>query len=109
MKKFLVVLGCIALVGCGTTSPQTVAYNTIGSLEQTASAAVDGYFTAVIKGNLSTNNVPEVSGMFAQFQSDCLLAATIAQNGTNAIAPANLTIELGQITSVIATIQPLTK
>lgn len=107
MKKSIFLLAIVLVAGCKT--PQRTAFNTIGALEQTANAAVDGYDTAVIKGLVSTNELPRISALFNQFQADAALAATVSQAGTNALAPASLAAELGNLTSVISTIKPFAK
>lgn len=81
--------GLALIQGC-TTSQQRIAFNTIGSLETTTTAAVDGYFLAVAKGGVSTNGVPAVSRDYNKFQGGVLVALDIVQNNTNALAPASL-------------------
>jgi len=95
----------VIIVGCGTT-PQTTAYNTIFTVETTASAAVDGYYTAVIKGIAPTNQVPQVSQAFNTLQAACILASTTSQAGTNALASPELTVELGQLLNLVQTAAP---
>lgn len=108
-KTFALALCCLAVplaivtTGCHTP-PQRTAYNSIFSVEQTASAAVDGYYAAVIHGQARTNEVPKVSAAFNDLQAACTLAASVDRAGTNAIAPAALTTELLQLTSLIATL-----
>lgn len=97
--------GIPLLSSCGTT-PQRTTFNTIGAAEVTASAAVDGYYTAVINKVAGTNQVPQVSQAFNQFQAAATLAATLDQAGTNAIAPAALNTELTQLLSLVATLVP---
>lgn len=111
MKRTLIILSLVmaTFVFCGAScnqNPQRTAYNSIFSVEQTAAAAVDGYYAAVIKGQARTNEVPNVSAAFNELQAACTLAASVDQAGTNAIAPAALTSELLQLTSLIATLIP---
>jgi hypothetical protein len=93
---------CLFLFGC-TTTQQTTAYKTIGSVEVSAVAAYDGYCTLVIQGTVPTNSVPQVAAAYNQLQSDALLAASVASQGTNAIATTNLLTDLTQLTSVVTT------
>ena len=114
MKKYtfaknIVLMLAIGIVigmanGC-TTSQQRVAHNTIFSVEQVASTAVDGYFAAVIKGKVSTNAVPEVTQRFNQLQAACTLAAATAEAGTNAIASSQLSTEAIDLAAFIATLK----
>jgi len=95
----------LSLVGCSTPQ-QRVAYNTIFTVEQTASAAVDGYYAAVIKGLATTNEVPQVSQAYNHLQIACTIAASTTEAGTNVLAPANINIELVQLTNLIASLMP---
>ena len=97
------LLACAVFVGCNTTQQRT-AYNTIFSVEQTASLTVDGYYALVIKGVVTTNDVPQVSKIYNDIQASGTLAAAGSQFGTNALAPASLIAELSSLTSLITTI-----
>lgn len=90
----------LALVGCGST-PQTVAYKTIGSLEQGATSSYDAYCGLVIRGALPTNGLPAASQAFQHFQDSARVAVTTAMNGTNALAPASLVTEETALVSLI--------
>jgi pectin methylesterase-like acyl-CoA thioesterase len=105
MKKLILSL-CftVTLVGC-TTTQQTTAYNTIATVEQTATVAVDDYYTLVFQGKVSTNSVPQVSQAYNNLQAVAALAATATQSGTNALASANLVIEASQLGTLIQTIE----
>lgn len=109
--KLSILIGVLALglltatfIGC-TTASQRTEYNTLFSVEQTASVALDGYYTLVAKGMVPTNDVPTVSQKFNQIQAACALAAAASEAGTNAIAPANITAELVDLTAFIATLE----
>jgi hypothetical protein len=107
MKKLLlpiIVCVTIGVAGC-TTSSQRTTYNTISTVEQTATVAVDDYYTLVIKGTVSTNGVPTVSRAYNDFQQAGELAAITAQNGTNALAPASLIMEASQLGALITTLE----
>lgn len=90
------------MVGCKST-PQTIAYQTIGSLEGGVTAAYSGYVQAVIAGAASTNSFPTISKEFNDFQADAYAATVIAANGTNALSTTALTQESAAILSAIAT------
>lgn len=92
--------------GC-TTSQQTTAYKTIGSIEATGVAAYDAYALSLAKGTIPTNSIPQVSAIFTQLQSDCLLAATVASQGTNGLATSNILTDATLLTSAIATAQTI--
>jgi hypothetical protein len=94
----------IALSSC-TTTQQRTAYNTIFTVEQTATVAVDGYYTLVIKGTLNTNSVPIVSKSYNNIQAAGKTAADAAQAGTNALAPASLIIEVTDLGHLITTVE----
>lgn len=99
----VMLLLAVSLVGCKTPA-QTVAFNTISSVDTAAKAAIDGYFQAVAKGQASTNNVPAISKAYMDVEAGCQSAALFAQNGTNALAPAALTQELGSLLALTSTI-----
>lgn len=108
--KLIIAIAFLAgVTGCLSTSQQTTAYNTIGSVEVTAKTAYDAYATLVINGTLSTNNVPLVSEAYNQLQADALLATTLASQGTNTLASTNLTADLSNLASVIATAKTIIK
>ena len=117
MKKQIAVLFCFIAIcaavafsfGCASDSAQRTAYTTIASVEATASAAVDSYYALVIRGVVSTNQVPTVAQKFNSLQAACTLAAAVDQAGTNAVATANLTAELQDLSAFILTLQPATK
>ncbi len=77
------------LPGCSTAQQRT-GYNTIATLEASATAAVDGYFLLVVKGVVPTNGVPVVSKDYNLFQGGAKVAVDLVQNNTNALAPASL-------------------
>jgi hypothetical protein len=113
MKNLQVPLYCLALatlfsiavlVGC-TTSQQTTGFQTISGVEATATAAVNTYDDAVIKGQLSTNSLPEVSQAFNQLQIALKLAAAADQAGMNGLAPANLIAQSQELINLINTVK----
>ena len=95
------IVGLVAF-GC-TTSSQTTAYKTIGTVEAAAQGSYDAYCTLVIDGTVSTNSVPQVAAAYNQLQADALLAATVSSEGTNAVATTNLLTDASLLTSVIST------
>lgn len=103
----LMVMGGLALglsmAACNTTQ-QTTAYNTIASVDTAAKAAVDGYYTAAVKGLATTNNIPAIAKAYSEVEAGCVLAATTAQAGTNAVAPAELTQELQALLTLTSTV-----
>ncbi|MDE2097291.1 MAG: hypothetical protein KGL39_08620 [Patescibacteria group bacterium] len=103
----LVAAGLAAVAGCALFTPgaQKAEYTTIASLETTATASVNGYYTLVANGTVSTNGVPVVARMYNQFQADCTLAAALAEAGTNAVATTNLTTELQELSTIISTLK----
>jgi hypothetical protein len=88
--------------GC-TTPQQTTTLNTLGTLEAAATTGVDTYYALVIKGTISTNSMPTVSKAYNDFQAAMVLAVTLVQNNTNALAPANLVQEETDLINLINT------
>lgn len=110
MKKFIPIAILAAFISAGcTTTQQTTAYNTIGSVEAAGKAAYDGYAALVINGTIPTNTVPQASLAYNQLQADAVLAATLSEQGTNALANTNLTADLAALSSVISTATSITK
>jgi hypothetical protein len=106
-KFNLIALILAAFIICGASCPnaQRNAYTTIYSVEQTASAAYDGYVDQVIAGKVSTNDLPAVSLRFNQVQIAARLAATASQAGTNGLAPTVLVSEVTDFAAFIATLK----
>lgn len=105
MKKLLMIpLVSLALVGCTFFSHnQRTIYNTLGSVEQTATATVQGYYVACAKGFADTNGIPKVASSYNKFQGVMQVAVVLAQNNTNSLAPDNVLQELAVVTSTVAT------
>lgn len=103
MKKLsiLVLSTALLIVGC-TTSQQRTTFNTLGSVEATATATVDGYYLATVKGLADTNGIPVVTKAYNDFQGVMQTAVVFAQNNTNALAPANVMQELSSVVSTVA-------
>lgn len=98
-----ILSAAILLVGC-TTTQQNQAYTTIGSIETAATAALTAYDDAVIKGQVSTNSVPQVSKAYNDLQAALTLAAAASQQGTNALSTADLEADLGDLFTLIKTV-----
>jgi len=97
------LMGVMGVIGTGcTTSAQRTSFNTIASLETGATAAVDGYFLLVAKGQVPTNGVPTVSRAYNKFQGGLLVALDLVQNNTNALAPASLQVLSADLISEIS-------
>ncbi len=94
----------IIIAGCTTTSQRTT-YNTIATVEQTATLAVDDYYSLVLKGTISTNGVPTVSKAFNDLQAAATAATITAESGTNALAPASLVLEASALGTLITTVE----
>ena len=105
--KFTFAIIAASLLLCGCQTPvQRTAYNTISTVEQAATLAVNGYYALVIKGVVPTNAVPEVSAIYNKIQADGQIAAAAAQGGVSATATPDMLLNLGSLTSLIATLQP---
>lgn len=102
----LVAFTFFVLPGCTTTGQRTAA-NTIQSVEATGTAAYAAYCDGVLKGVIPTNDFPKASKAYNQFQADVALAVTLAQNNSNALAPTNLTTELGNLVNIFTTASKL--
>jgi hypothetical protein len=106
----IALLGAVAasLIGCGTT-PQTTALNTLSTLEQSTTAAYDGYLALVVKGTVPTNDVPKISHLFNTFQADMIVAIVSVNGNSNAIAPASIIAEAASFSSQVSVSQSAIK
>jgi len=111
MKPPIFAAGCVgiwlivaAFVGCSTTAQRTT-FNTIGGIEAAADSSVDGYFHAVIVGQVSTNGVPTVTKAFNDLQASLTLAAAADAAGTNGLAASSLQTEFADLLNLIATLK----
>lgn len=94
----------LAVLGCNT-SQQKTAYNTLFSLEQTTTAAVDAYDALVVQGKVPTNDIPKVSKAYNDFQAGMALALDAVRNNTNAVAPPNLVLESQDLVNLLVLIE----
>jgi hypothetical protein len=106
MKPFrfaivIAVAGIAAAIIIGCKNPQATALNTLSSLEQTTTAAYQGYIAGVIKGVVPTNNVPLISHMYNTFQADMIVAIVAVQGNSNSVAPPNIISESAAVVSQI--------
>lgn len=104
MKKLATsFIAIVFIVVACTTTQQKTAFNTIGSIEATATSSVDAYFTMVLKGQCSTNGIPSVSRAYNALQSAARLATDATQFGTNSLAPGNLVTLATDLANTITT------
>ena len=97
---FAIAISLALHLGC-TTSQQRVTFNTLYSIEQGTTSALDGYDSLVIQGKISTNDVPKVSAAYNKFQTAFLVALDAARYNTNAIAPPSLVVESEDVVNLI--------
>lgn len=90
-------------VGCKST-PQRIAFKTIGSVDAAAKAAYSGYMDSVLSHSLPTNGVPRATALYKQVEQGCVAAELVSENGTNALSPQNLTDELSQLLAFVASV-----
>lgn len=111
--KTLAYVGVIAFIclfpamlvmpGCTSTQQRTAA-NTLQSLEAGATQTVSSYYDGVLKGVISTNDVPKVAHAYNDFQAAYALAVITAQNNTNALAPEALVQEATALGNLVTTV-----
>lgn len=108
MKKYLTIIGAVLITGCASTNLQTNAFKTISAVDQGAKAMYGGYIVASAQGLVATNDIPKITNIYRQIETDCTLAALTSEAGTNALSTANLQSELSALAAAIAAVQPLT-
>ena len=97
------LLGLAIAPGC-TTTQQKTTYQTLGVLEQSSTAAVDGYYALVIRGTLPTNDVPRVTRAYNVFQAAIAVAIDGAAANTNALAPPSLVTLSQDLVNLVNTV-----
>lgn len=112
MKKVIsiIVLGLlvntgiiVGVSGCKLPpSQQKIAVNTLSTVHQTVDVALDGYLDLVIKGQLSTNNVPVVLNAYGRFQQAYNAGLLVVANNTNAVAPQDVITAADAFNSVLS-------
>lgn len=85
------LLTAILLLVGACVSTQRATYNTLYSLEHSTTAAYDTYIYGVVRGQWTTNGVPQVSRDYDRFQIGMRAAVEVAQFDYQAIAPSNVT------------------
>lgn len=89
------------LVGGCSTSQQRIAANTLSATHDVVQNGEEAYFIATAKGQASTNGIPAVAGAYNKFQKVYVAAVDLAQNNTNALAPANVLQEATDFAAVV--------
>lgn len=107
--KYIFSLSLVIILAACNANQQTIAYKSLAVTEQTVITAYSGYVSLVINGTISTNDVPKVSKIFNQVQSDLVLATVLAKNNTNALVPSNIVLEVEGLISAINAAKQLTK
>jgi len=84
MKRIapLLLLIAFAFAACQST-PQKQAVASLATLGQTVNQSYEGYLQAVLTGAAATNDVPNVTHIYRDFQSAFGVAAAAAHFATN--------------------------
>lgn len=106
MKKLIAIAALVIAVTACNTTQQRITYNTLGSLETLATAAVDNYDKAAIQGLAPRDKVPLVGAAYNRFQASMVLAVDVAHNDTNAAADINITRDLNDFFAVVNSFYP---
>lgn len=91
----------VSFTGC-TTNQQTLAYQTIYSLEVTTTATFDAYLTSVVKGKVSTANTAAIAQAYNEFQQALNAATQLVKGKVQAPASATLEAAAAKVTNLIA-------
>lgn len=86
--------------GC-TTSQQRTTYNSLYSIGQTVDSAYKSYLDLVVTGKVGTNDVPRISGYYADFQRAYGLAVSFAAANKNAPPSPEVSSAANRIMSAI--------
>lgn len=96
LKHPAVLLTAMLIFVAACVSTQKKAYQTLYTLEHSTTAAYDTYIYGVVRGNFKTNDVPQVSKNYDQFQIGMRGAIELAQFDWSAVAPSNV-VHLGTV------------
>jgi hypothetical protein len=98
------LLLCFALpvinTGCNTNQ-QTIAYNTLYSVQKSTVGAYSAYLELIVQDKISAAGLVPVSTKFEKFQASYLVALDAVQYNTNALAPTSLIVEAGDLVNLI--------
>lgn len=86
--------------GC-STSQQRKAYNSLYSIGQTVDSAYKSYLDLVVSGKVATNDVPKISGYYADFQRTYGLAVSVAATTKSALPSPEVSSTANRILSAI--------
>lgn len=109
MKLFTGFILAIALLtlpvtttftGCSTSAQRTTV-NTLFSVGQTADSAYKSYLDLVVSGQLKTNDVPEISRRYQQFQQVFSAAITASALSSNSPPSPMVSAAAAQLTQAI--------
>ena len=78
-----IVLSPIVIVPACSTSQQRQAYNSLYTVGQTVDSAYKSYLDLVVNGKVATNDVPRISGYYADFQRAYGLAVGVVATAKN--------------------------
>jgi len=89
MKKYIAMAAscCLLSMASCTTSQQTIAFQSISTVEAGVVAANGAYLDAVVTGIAPTNGVPTVEAAFNDTQLALHTAAVLASGGSSAPTP----------------------
>lgn len=88
MNKLLTGLALAAILCACQMTPQKAAVTTLSDIGLSGNTLYEGYLQAVLTGLARTNEVPQVTAYYRNFQSSFAVAVSAAHFSTNA-TPAN--------------------
>lgn len=101
MLGTMLALAPVVLTPSCATSQERVTYNTLYSLEKTATAAYDTYLELLIEDKVDKSKAREVSRVYNQFQVGMQAAVDVARYDWNSVAPDSLAVLLNQLLDAI--------
>lgn len=112
MKKLLTLVACLGLAiapvilttGCGSPTPQAVAYKTLKITKATVDAAVDSFIDYDITHGVKLEDRQKVAKLNDQFNEGFIIAVRAAALDYNAITPENVKVLADSVVSFIVQI-----
>jgi hypothetical protein len=104
MRKATILLAFVALMclTMATTCKPRQTYNTLSTVRATTDSSVAAFFDLVVKGQVKTNNVPQVSMAYDMFNAVFSTAVDFARGNSNAVATEMVTSASAEVLNHIA-------
>ena len=102
MKRLILTLGLVALVGCAIFQSRT-SYNSLATVGNAVNSAYPAYLDLVVQHQVATNSVPAVTRAYNDFQAGYALAVNAAQTNLTNATPTSVLVLYTNVMNLILT------